>query len=392
MNVLWDAAADASERYRFALGDDFEQLTAPAIVARALQENPGIGQVVIGPDVDLVLACDLADSARLDRPGLGVILLRHRLDVTAMSQALRAGIREVIAADDQTALADAVRRSRELTARLAGHATGQQGSNDGKVVTVFSAKGGVGKTTLSTNLACYLASIGQRTLLIDLDLSFGDVAISLQLLPTRSVHDAVAMLGHLDEQGVKALVTHHADSGLDVICAPSDPADADRTPASVVTELLRVARLHYDYVVLDTPPAFTEHVLAACDLSNLLILIATLDIPAVKNLKIALDTLDVLGSPRDSRVIVLNRSDAKAGLRSEDVVSAIKAPIAVNIPASAAVPASINRGVPIILDDPRQPVSAAMRELADIHVRQRFGAHVDPPDARRAFGLLRRTK
>ena len=93
------------------------------------------------------------------------------------------------------------------------------------------------------------------------------MAISLQLIPSKSIFDAVAMSGHLDEQAIEALVTTHEDSGLDVICAPNDPGDADRIPVNVVTELIKVARQHYDYVIVDTPPSFTEHVLAACDLS-----------------------------------------------------------------------------------------------------------------------------
>jgi pilus assembly protein CpaE len=136
-----------------------------------------------------------------------------------------------------------------------------------------------------------------------------------------------------------------------------------------VSELIRVAKRYYDFVVVDTPPAFTEHVLAAFDNSDLLVLIATLDIPAVKNLRLTLDTLDLLGNPKDSRIVVLNRSDAKVGLKAEDVVSAIRQEIAVMVPSSAAVPASVNRGVPIVLDEPRHAVSLAIKELADSHLR-----------------------
>ena len=135
------------------------------------------------------------------------------------------------------------------------------------------------------------------------------------------------------------------------------PSDADRVPGQTIADLIKVARKVYDYVIIDTPPAFTEHVLAAFDNSDKLLLIATLDIPAVKNLRITLDTLDLLGNPKDSRVVVLNRSDAKVGLNAEDVVTAIKTPIAATVPSSSDVPASVNRGVPIVLDDPRHAVS-----------------------------------
>ncbi|MFL6079479.1 MAG: CpaE family protein [Ornithinibacter sp.] len=370
MNILWDADPSAIEKYRFALGESTQPFDSAAAVARALHESEAIEQVVIGPEVPLDSACELAEAARLDRPALGVILLRHRVDVVSLSSALRSGVREVVAAEETTALSDALRRSSDLTARLVGQQPG--GGKEGHVVTVFSAKGGVGKTTLSTNLAVHFAMRGLRTLLIDLDLAFGDVAISLQLVPTRSVHDAISMGGRLDEKGLESLVTVHPSTGLEVVCAPTNPADADRIPVSVVSELIKVARRTYDYVVVDTPPSFTEHVLTACDLSDALVLIATLDIPAVKNLRVALDTLDMLGSPKEARVIVLNRADSKVGLRAEDVVTAIKLPIAINIPSSMTVPASVNRGVAIVQHDPRDVVSLAIKELADVHIRSRF--------------------
>ena len=149
-----------------------------------------------------------------------------------------------------------------------------------------------------------------------------------------------------------------------------------------------MARTQYDFVVVDTPPSFTEHVLASFDLSDLTILIATLDIPAVKNLRIAINTLDTLGASQETRTVVLNRSDAKVGLKADDVEAALKHPIAANIPNSLTVPASINRGVCIVLDDPRNPVSVALRELADVQVRQRFGEELQN-GAKRSFGLLR---
>ena len=194
---------------------------------RTLEDAPRENLVIIGPDVDMQSACDLSEAVRVHRAEVGVILLRRRLDVSVLGQALRAGVREVITADDLTGLADAVRRSRELSQKMAGqhdHAV-----QEGKVVTVFSAKGGVGKTTFSTNLGAYLASTGAKVLVVDLDLAFGDVAISLQMLPQNSIIDLVGMAGHLDEQGLQSVVTHH-ESGLDAACAPAEPSDADRIP------------------------------------------------------------------------------------------------------------------------------------------------------------------
>lgn len=390
MTLLWDTDPAAADRYSYAVGGGILRLDSSGNLTRTLEDSPSENLVLIGPDIDMQSACDLSEAVRVHRADVGVILLRRRLDVAVLGQALRAGVREVITADDLTGLADAVRRSRELSQKMAGqHDHSQQ---DGKVVTVFSAKGGVGKTTFSTNLGSYLASTGSRVLVVDLDLAFGDVGISLQMLPQNSIVDLVGMAGHLDQQGLQSVVTHHDGSGLDAACAPAEPSDADRIPGTTINELLKVAKRHYDFVVVDTPPAFTEHVLAAFDNSDLLVLIATLDIPAVKNLRLTLDTLDLLGSPREDRVVVLNRSDAKVGLRSEDVVAVIKQDIAVMVPNSQAVPASVNRGVPIVLDEPKHPVSIAIRELAENFVRPIVGgeAHQDPKERRGADEHARR--
>jgi pilus assembly protein CpaE len=221
---------------------------------------------------------------------------------------------------------------------------------------------------VSTNVAGELASDGSKVLLVDLDLAFGDVAICLGISPDRSMTDIVAMSGHLDKQGLDSVVVRH-DSGLDVVCAPSSPAEADHIPAATVTELLKVAKGLYDYVVVDTPPAFDEHVLAAFDMSDVSILLATLDVPAVKNLRLTLDTLDLLGHPRDSWVVVLNRANSKVGLTIDDVATALHRPIAVQIPSSVSVPAAANRGVLLVLDDPRHPVSTALKTLVRDNVR-----------------------
>ncbi len=368
MTILWDNDHSASERYGYAVADTLHVVESAAMAARTLQAMPFELLLLIGPDVDLQAACDFSEGIRVDRPEVGVVLLRRRLEVTLLGQALRAGVREVVAADDLPALSDACRHSRELSQRLSGQ-TGAAAHKEGKIVTVFSAKGGVGKTTFSTNLGAYLASTGSATLLVDLDLAFGDVAISLQLLPERTMTDVIAMTGHLDEHGLASVVTTHPPSGLQTVCAPAEPGDADRISGHTVTELLRVARRCYDFVIVDTPPAFTEHVLAAFDISDQQVLIATLDIPALKNLRLTLDTLDLLGSPRESRIVVLNRSDAKVGLRPEDVVTSIKQDIAVMVPSSIDVPASVNRGVAIVLDEPKHPVSVAFRQLVDQFVR-----------------------
>ena len=380
MTILWDSDPAAAETYRFAVSDHIEVVEVAQMVTRALTASPSELLVIVGPDVDQQGAMHLAEQVRGERPEVSVILLRRRLDVTVMGQALRAGFREVIAHDDLTALSSACRRSLEISQTMVGISGGAP-AMEGRVIMVFNAKGGCGKTTIATNLGAYVASTGARVLLVDLDLAFGDVAISLQLRPEASVGDLVAMTGHIDAQGLASVVTRH-ESGLDTICAPSQPSEVDRISGATVGEMLRVARHSYDYIIIDTPPAFSEHVLAALDLCDMLVLLATLDIPAVKNLRLTLDTLDLLGQPRDARIVILNRSDVKVGLHTEDVVAAIKQPIAVMIPSSFHVPASVNRGVPIVLDEPKHPVSGALRSFADTYILNAASAAPVGPLAR----------
>lgn len=372
MRILWDTDPTAPERYQFAVGSDFTRYDNITFVERALHDNANVSLVLIGPEIPLEEACSLAESVRINRAELSIVLLRARLDVGSMGQALRSGVREVVASNDHDALAEAVRRCDELWVQLTGQQPGSGGKH-GKLITVFSPKGGVGKTMLSTNIAVTLARAGRRTAIVDLDLAFGDVGISLQIMPERTISDVLGMQGKLDAQAVSSIATLHEPTGLDVLCAPADPADADRIPVDAVQSLLRAATEVYDYVIVDTPPEFTGHVLAACDISDLLILIATLDIPSVKNLRIALDTLDMLGNPQDSRLIVLNRSDLKIGLRPEDVTSALNREIAISIPNSLSVPSSVNRGVPVVLDDPKSSVTNAVRHLVENRIEGRFG-------------------
>jgi pilus assembly protein CpaE len=388
MAILYVADRATSDSFAFAVGTDALVVDSLPALMRAADEHPEEVLVVVGPDVDLASALQFTEANRVHRPHLGVVLARRRVDVTMLAQALRAGVREVVNPDDLRAVSDACRRSVEVSNGILG-ASAEGPVFEGKVITVFSAKGGCGKTTVATNLAVSLAAGGAHTVcVVDLDLAFGDVGIALQLMPQRTVGDAAAMAGSMDVTGAQSLLTAHSP-GLWAVLAPVNPGDAEKIPATVVAELIRTLKRMFEYVVIDTPPAFTEHVLTALDNTDVQVLLATLDIPAVKNLRLALDTLDALGYPRQGWRIVLNRSDAKVDLTVADVARTLGTTISAQIPSSRAVPASVNRGVPIVLDEPNHPVSVAIRTLADDIVRDLFpapagGQHAASADGRTA--------
>jgi len=397
MTAIVDLDPSTAETLHAALGSDSQILPSVDALRRHLETHFAEDAVVLGPTVDLSSALALAEAMRVTRPSLAVILVRRRVDTSVLTEALRSGVFEVVEERDLAGLHSSVRRARELARRLRETVTGsppaEGAKTRGRLITVFSAKGGCGKTTLATNLAAALADRGRREVcLVDLDLAFGDVAIAMQLFPAHTIADAVPLADSLDASAVASLLTPHSP-GLTTLVAPIEPGTAESIPATLVSALLDLLKQQFDFVVVDTPPAFDDHVLAAFDQSDMVALLATLDIPALKNLKLTLETLDLLNYPRDRWRLVLNRADSKVGLAVSEVEKTLKAPIVVQIPSSRDVPASINRGVPIVLDDPKHPVSMAIKAFAenDVAAGQSLSEGSIPSGLRAdRRGLLRR--
>lgn len=362
MAIFLDTSRGESESIAFAIGGDVTRVATVHLMSRALEDDPEEILAVIGPDADLGGVLSMVHEFRLQRPLIGFILMRRRIDVSIMSQALQAGVREVVQAEDLQALSQACRRSREVSARQARKAV----VNDtglANVVTVFSSKGGCGKTMIATNLAVELVkSHKKRVCLVDL-VQVGDVGIALQLENTHNIADAIPMEGKLDATGVQSIVTPHS-SGLHCLLAPPDPTVAERVSGRLVGELLTAMRPMYDYIIIDSPSVFTDAVLAALDVTDTFVLVTTPDVAALKNLRMTLDTFDELGYPRTAWQVVLNRGNSDVGLSMNDVEEALGAPVAFIVPSSAAVSKAGNRGVAIIEDDPGHPVSVAIAKIA----------------------------
>jgi MinD-like ATPase involved in chromosome partitioning or flagellar assembly len=366
MPILCEPASTAGE---LLSGIDGEVRKADnlAAVAKLLDSDPQETLVIIGPRAVTGDALAFAATLRLARPAVGVILARREVDVALLSRALQSGVRDVVPVGDDAAMAAACRRSYEVSRRMLAPSTDEE-STPGQIITVFAAKGGVGKTSVAINLGVSLAKLGAgRVCVVDLDLAFGDVAISVQLDPLRTIVDALPMAGHLDESGAASLLTRY-QPGLDMLLAPVTPGDAEKIPPRLVGELLAVLRGMYDYVVVDTPAQFSEHVLTAMDVSSHLVLLTTPDVPALKNLRVTLDMLDMLSYPRQIRSVMVNRADSKVGLSLEHVRKVVRSDIAAHIPSSRAVPISVNKGVPITLDSPGHPVSQALTKFAQQHL------------------------
>jgi pilus assembly protein CpaE len=324
--------------------------------------------VVVGADVDLQAATAFTEGFRLVRPSLSVVLVRRRVETSVLTEALHSGMRDVVEERDLTRLRQAVDRARRTSAAIRDQGVLETGGGSearGRVVTVFSAKGGTGKTTLSTNLAAALAEGGKREVcLVDLDLGFGDVGITMQLFPARTMADVIGLGPAVDEEAIDGLLTTHSP-GLKVLVSPVAPDEKQKINADVVSAVLDALAKQFAYVIIDTAPSFDDLAVAAFDRTDALLLLATLDIPAVKNLKLTLEMLDLLDFPREQRHVVLNRADAKVGLTAAETEKSLKAEVEAEIPSSRDVPASVNRGALIMLENPKHPVSQAIRGIAE---------------------------
>lgn len=330
-----------------------------------LGQHPGEFAVVLGPTVDGDRAGALATRLRIQRPALAIILTRNRVDSSVLTQALRAGIREVVDARDTAGVVDAVRRAREVWDAM--NATADQRAAEtparGQLITVFSTKGGVGKSTLATNIGSSLAHDGHEVCIVDLDVQSGDVAIMLQVSPRRVLSDLTSIDGLIDETGARSLLTEHS-KGLSILAAPVNLEAQGHVSPESVGRVLEVLKEMFDVVVVDTSGTFDDFALSALDRSDMLVLIGTLDIPALKSLKLATGTLDLLNFPREKWRLVLNRADAKVGLSAKEFEDTLGIPVEASIPSSREVLASVNRGETVVRAHPSHPVSQTISAFA----------------------------
>jgi pilus assembly protein CpaE len=238
------------------------------------------------------------------------------------------------------------------------------GKREGRIITVFSPKGGTGKTAIATNLAAALAKGGQRrTLLLDLDLQFGDAAIMLGIEPEKTIFDFVNAPGELDPDKLAGYTTTHK-SGLDILPAPLRPEDAELVTEAKLGRLLEVAKACYDAIIVDTSPVFHGPMLATLDRTDELLLVCSLDVPTLKNVRLALGTLDMLSFPPARIRIVLNRANTKVGMKQREVEAALEQKVTYEIPSDRTVPLCINKGAPAVLAEPGSDFARSIETMA----------------------------
>jgi pilus assembly protein CpaE len=250
----------------------------------------------------------------------------------------------------------------------------------GAMICVLGPKGGTGKTLTATNLAAALAQQGERTVIVDLDLQFGDVGLALGLRPDKTIHDLARSAGSLDSEKLDAYLLDHA-SGLKALLAPTRPDQAATVTVDFLRDVFGHLRSSADFVIVDTPPGFTPEVIAAIDSSSHVCLVGMLDSLSLKNTKLGLETLELMGYDPDRIAIVLNRSDSRVGISHEDVDAVIGRAPSTHIPSDREIPISINEGMPIVMSEERAEASKAFRGLAAFYMEQATKREESPAEA-----------
>ena len=364
VRVYFTGSCEGLENLREALSNhpELEVVGASEQVSQAASALAGghLGAVLHATRSPSLPVNELA--AIREQTAAPVIVLASGAHSTLLEEALDADVSDVLLLPQLTEnVVFAIRKASHAGRRLA--AQGGHGRR-GRIATVFSPKGGTGKTSIATNLAASLAKHqGKRALLLDLDLQFGDAAIMLGLEPEKTIYDLVVAPGELDSEKLAGYITRHP-CGLDILPAPLRPEDAELVTEAKLARLLEVARESYDVIVVDTSPFFHGPMLATLDRTDELLMLCGLDVPTLKNVRLSLQTLDLLSFPTSRIRFVLNRANSKVGMSKKEVEGALDVQVAFEVPSDRAVPISVNRGNPAVLAEAGAEFSGAIKKMA----------------------------
>lgn len=355
--------ADTRTRARIAqqvAGGNVEQLATLDDLSSALQpDTPAVA--VFGPSLANEFGFEQLDRLTRARHDVGVIVATRELTTELLQQALRSGARDVVTfSGGGDAISSAIDRVGNLVAGLTSRLGATAPVELGRLILSFSTKGGVGKSVVSTNTAVGLARrSGQQVAIVDADLQFGDVAVMLGLPPDHTVIDAAAAVGHGDSEFILSLTSEH-ESGVRVLPAPVEPSSADQVRPEQMYSVVRALQEHCAYVIVDMPPHFDDLVLALLEAADDVLLIASMDIPSIKNLKVGMQTLDLLALAGTKLHLVLNRANSKVLLEISEIEQTLGMKADFQIPSDIAVPQAVNRGIPVVIDSPKSPAGRGL--------------------------------
>ena len=336
------------------------------------------------PDMDGITA---TEAIRKSLPYIQIVILSVQSDPNYMRRAMQAGAGDFLPKPPTVdELNSAIRRagvmahgekakvSQVYAAQTVGGGFTSVmigGGVNGHVVSVYSPKGGSGCTTLATNLAIALYNEETPVALVDGNLQFGDVAIFMKEQSKFSVVDLAPRVEELDRETVESVMMKHAESGVKILAAPYRPEYAENVTGEQFSKVLAALRQLYTYVVVDTSSALTDITIGAFDASDMIVLITTQDIPAIKNAGLFLGLADAMDISRKRILFVMNRFDKRIAITPERVGDNLKQEVVAVIPFDdRTVVPSVNKGVPLMISSKSTPVGRSILELSEV-IRKR---------------------
>ena len=367
--------------------NDFEVVaavgTGRAGIDAAKELRPDVVLMDINmPDIDGIMATELI---RKSNPSTQIVILSVQGDPNCMRRAMLAGARDFItkppALDD---LNGAIRRAGKMAhdekAKVAfpggipGFGTTATGMpvSLGKIIVVYSPKGGTGATTIAVNLAVTLCNEETPVAIVDGNLQFGDVAVFMNEQVRNSILDLAPRADELDAEVVNEVMITNSVSGVKILAAPNHPEYAENVTGEQYTKVLKFLCNYFSYIVVDASSTLTDVILAAMDVSNLIVLVTTQDIPSIKNARLFLDLADVLKIEKKRILFIMNRFDKRIAIIPEKISETFKHTIVSVFPLEERIVLpSVNRGIPFMLGDRTRPIAKSMLYLAEV-IRQRI--------------------
>lgn len=327
--------------------------------------SPDIILMTLGAgDTDVL---NLAERITLHRPRTYVILVAENLDVKTMQDAVKVGCHNIIELPEtQKEFSDYIKTVyNNETIRIKSLGEKEALLWSSTVITIFGAKGGIGKSTLAANLAVKLAEKRKKVALVDLDLQFGDLHIYLDIEPKDTIIELVQDVVTPNIDSVRSYMNVHS-SGVHVLCAPKSPEYAELVSAEKVQGLLSLLRNYYDYVIVDTAPSFSDVTMTAIESSSIIFFVTGLDISILRNSKISVSILESLNQTDKIRIIV-NRAVDMNSITINDVQRIIGYPIWAKLPSDYKVAVNaLNRGIPFVTGAPKSKLSESISGLVNI--------------------------
>jgi len=360
------------------------------VLEKVKQIMPDI--VLIHDELPVLDGILVTEQLALNNPHISVIIISMQNDSGCLKKAMKAGAREYLVEPiNEHDLVETIKQVNYLENMRRNRITAKKSmaSKDPQIITVFGSKGGVGKTTLSANLAAHLAKkTKSKVALVDLDLQFGDIPVFFNVMPRKSIAELVQEKGKLNAQLIDKYLIPHI-SKVKILPAPMKPEYAELVDAENVSQILAVLKESFDYVIVDTPPYFQDTTISALEMSQQILLVMTLDLPAIKNMKLTLDLLHSLNQ-KDKSKLILNRATEFLGISVKDVETSLDFLIAEKIPSDGKlVVTSVNKGMPFVLSSIKAKASRSIDKISHLVINDK-GYQKDLKEKYQRKSLFRR--